>query len=423
MHLGFAFLLQIMVILICGLMTAVGLKGRRDKVSAWIYAAIVTIVTIPAVLLKMNSETLIGSIVTDIVIAALFVLYICVCFNDKPVRKIILALVNTVIIMADCVVMLIKNAAGQAINYDAKYMVMVLSAEIAILLIVYGVFMISWNIVFKIRKIVPYIWVFVFFPISQIITIYFLNGRVKENPFFDDFISCFGVLLGYLADLILFYVLLWHHGEKAEIKRRLEEIERVNELEQAHYNAINQRKKEVDSIKREFENQLAVVYSMIEEGDSATARSLLWQLKTDIAATKEYEYCTNPVVNAVLTEKAAVCRQKGIEIEIKVSMNAKSRIEPVHICSIYSNMLDNAINACDSFSGKKYISVHDGLAGDYLNVKVMNSSNKPSKKAHREGHGYGQKILKDIAEQYDGQFTTGWKNNEYMAMISLLAEE
>lgn len=423
MHSVFAFLLQLMVILICGLMSAVGLKGRYKKISSWFYAAIVTTVASLPVLFKMNSETLIGSIVTDAVIAVIFGVYVIVLFEDKPIKKIILTVINTVIIMADCVVMLILDAEGKNVNFDAKDMVVVLSTEIALLLIAYGIFIVIWNVIFKIRKIVPYIWVFIFFPISQIITIYFLNGKVEENPFFDDFVSCFGVLLGYLADLILFYVLLQHHGEKAEIKRKLEEIERVNELEQAHYNAINQRKKEVEDVKREFESQLASVYEMIENGDSANAKRLLEQLKIDIAATKEYEYCANPVVNAVLTEKAYICNEKNIEIEVNVSVNAKTKIEPVHICSIFSNMLDNAINACDNFTGRKYISVHNGISGDYLNIKVVNSSDKPTKKVHRDGHGYGQKILKDIAEQYNGQFTTGWKNNEYTAMISLLVEE
>ncbi len=423
MHWMFAFLLEIMVVLICGLMTAAGLKGKKEKLSPWIYASIPAVAAIPVIFYKLYIENLIGSIVADVIIVVIFAIYAFMFFSDTTIKKVTLTVINALIAVADCAVMWVLDANGQVVSYNAKDIVVILSTETGVLLICYGIFVIVWNIVFKIRKIVPYIWVFVFFPISQIITIKFLNGKVENNPFFDDFISCFGVLLGYVADLILFYVLLHHHGEKAEIKRRLEEIERVNELEQAHYEAMNKRRKEVDEVKEEFEGQLAAVYEMIEQGNQTGARTLLEQLKTDIAATKEYEYCENPVVNAVLTEKASICREKGIEIEIDVNMKAKSKIEPVHICSIYSNMLDNAINACDSFDGKKYISIHDGMAGDYLNVKVVNSSDKPSRKAHREGHGYGQKILKDIAEQYSGQCTFGWKNNEYRAMISLLVEE
>lgn len=423
MYLVFAILLQMVVVMICGLMTAVGLKGKKEGVSPWVYAIILGIASAPITALEIYSKSVFGCVVANVAIVALVVVYTVLMFNGAAIKKAVIAIINAAVVLLDGIAILIQSSNGQAVTINAKDMVIILSTGIGFLLIGYGIFIIIWNFIFKIRKIVPYIWVFVFFPVSQIITIKFLNGKVENNPFFDDFISCFGVLLGYVADLILFYVLLHHHGEKAEIKRRLEEIERVNELEQAHYEAMNRRKKEVDEVKNEFESQLALVYQMIEEGNSAEARTLLEQLKMDIAATKEYEYCENPVINAVLTEKVMQCQEKGIEIKIDVNMKAKSKIEPVHICSIYSNMLDNAINACDSFQGKKYIYVHDGIAGDYLNVKVVNSSDKPTRKAHRDGHGYGQKILKDIAEQYQGQFATGWKNQEYSAVISLLVEE
>lgn len=423
MYLVFAILLQMVMVMICGLMTAVGLKGKKEGVSPWVYAIVLGITSAPITALEIYSKSVFGCIVANVAIVTLVVVYTMLMFNGAAIKKAVIAVINIAVVLLDGIAILIQSSNGQAVTINAKDVVIILSTGIGFLLIGYGIFIIIWNYIFKIRKIVLYIWVFIFFPVSQIITIKFLNGKVENNPFFDDFISCVGVLLGYVADLILFYVLLHHHGEKAEIKRRLEEIERVNELEQAHYEAMNRRKKEVDEVKNEFESQLALVYQMIEKGNSSEARTLLEQLKTDIAATKEYEYCENPVINAVLTEKLIQCQEKGIEIKIDVNMKAKSKIEPVHICSIYSNMLDNAINACDSFHGKKYISVHDGIAGDYLNVKVVNSSDKPTRKAHRDGHGYGQKILKDIAEQYQGQFTTGWKNQEYSAVISLLVEE
>lgn len=421
MHSFFFFFLQAVLILICGLMTEMTLIKHKNKFPSWVYAVMIPITAIPVILFKINAHTVAGIFTTNIVMALILCAYTMFLFTDGTYKKLIIVLINTIAVMADCVILkLVKGVTHTGVT--AENMVIILSAEIAMLFIIYGSFVIIWNIVFKIRKIVPYIWVYALFPISQIITIYFLNDGFNENRFFGDFLSCLGILLGYIADLILFFVLL-HHGEKNEIKRKLEEAERVSELEKAHYEAMKQRKTELDEIKAGFERQLEEVYMMIQNGDSENARKLIGKLTTDIAATKEYDYCKNPVVNAVLTEKNTVCKEKDIDISINVSMEADTNIQPVHICSIYSNLLDNAINACMSYEGKKYINISDGVAGRYHNIKVVNSSDKPSKKEIRKGHGYGQKILKDIAAQYNGNFSTGWSDNEYTAVISLLMEE
>lgn len=84
---------------------------------------------------------------------------------------------------------------------------------------------------------------------------------------------------------------------------------------------------------------------------------------------------------------------------------------------------NNAINACLEIEdkSKRFISVKCDYSGDYMNVLVKNSADKNQKKKIRSSeHGWGMKILDDIAQQYNGRLEYGFKDGIYSTMVSLV---
>ncbi len=70
---------------------------------------------------------------------------------------------------------------------------------------------------------------------------------------------------------------------------------------------------------------------------------------------------------------------------------------------------------------KRFISVKCDYSGDYMNVLVKNSADKNQKKKIRSSeHGWGMKILDDIAQQYNGRLEYGFKDGIYSTMVSLV---
>ena len=77
-------------------------------------------------------------------------------------------------------------------------------------------------------------------------------------------------------------------------------------------------------------------------------------------------------------------------------------MQKIDICSVFGNLLDNAIRASLQYKTNKdepEIYLTAGAKGDYLIIKCKNSSMKPGDKP--DGTGYGLKILKEIALKYD----------------------
>lgn len=227
------------------------------------------------------------------------------------------------------------------------------------------------------------------------------------------------IALGGVSAIFLLYYVVALEG-KTELEQELQSLHYRMELEQAHYSAVEARREELAKIRHDINNQLATVRLLLQAGEAEEAQTMLEQLGAGVAATQENVYCAIPVVNAVLSEKEALCRREGIALRTELLLPNPSGIEPLHLCSILSNLLDNAIHACAG-RDRPTITLSSAAAGDYLFLKTVNPSERPQDP--EPGHGYGTKILHELSAKYDGSYHTSYENGTFTAVVSLLPRE
>ncbi len=225
--------------------------------------------------------------------------------------------------------------------------------------------------------------------------------------------------------IIVLFVITFLILREVQRKRTLlsdyDELTRLHQLESEHYRNIENQRKELLTLEQQFNEKLSVIYQKILSDEYDLAEGLTEDLMEQVTATKEYPFCSNSVINAVLTNKQHLCEQQSISFRAEISIQDCSLINKIHLCSVFSNLLDNAIHACEALPVEipRSITVTAKQHGDYLHVKVLNSSLPPTEKKPSLGHGYGQKILTDIASLYHGEFFTEYVDGIYKAAISL----
>jgi sensor histidine kinase regulating citrate/malate metabolism len=276
------------------------------------------------------------------------------------------------------------------------------------------------------RKVPLFILLFLILPVGQFLTLYSLR--------YDSWsiYRIAGILLG-MGAVVLLLVYNISHEKTTAAREQLKETRHMMELERSHYEAVEQRREELTKIRRDFHSRLETVAEYARSGEDDTARGMIAALAEKIDSTKEKPYCDVPVINAVLTEKSLESVAEGIELEVDLNWSSALAVEPMHLCSIFSNILDNAINACkNTDSGgkdtgtdaeqrtKPVIRLSSMADGDYLFIKTVNPSSEPAKKA-LPGHGYGSRILTELAHRYGGDYRTDYKDGVFTAFVSLLA--
>lgn len=255
----------------------------------------------------------------------------------------------------------------------------------------------------------------IIFPLAWFLILLIL---VLEQAFFN--LSYFNKLILTVSAFVLMSVCIVYFlffvsdiERKHQLEIDLKELEYTYKSEADYYREIENKNYEISKIRHDIKNQIITIKTLRESGNEDEVTALLNELENDINNATFKKYCQIPVVNAIISEKENFCKKKDINLYINISIDNIGEISNVHISSIFSNLMDNAINCIlKNNDAEKYIKLSAIQRGEYI---IVSCSNPVSETKNRilnpeESKGYGLKILKDISQKYDGAFKAEIKN-------------
>ena len=147
-------------------------------------------------------------------------------------------------------------------------------------------------------------------------------------------------------------------------------------------------------------------------------------------------FCQHPAVDALVEQKACAAHDLGVRFHVELDIPADIQLPGVELCAVFSNLLDNALNACAKSPDGCRIEAIARLWGMYLVIDVENSylgsksqgeaSGRPSSDdaVSRRGaassfpdlsvsHGWGQGIVREVVRRHDGTFEAGVVDDVY----------
>lgn len=213
--------------------------------------------------------------------------------------------------------------------------------------------------------------------------------------------------------------------KKYFLEQEVNSLKYAHRLEEQYFREIEEKRYEVAKIRHDINNQLVAIRSLVKRGHTEQADELLGELESSIRATKEYEFCSVSIINAVIAEKKAEAEKFGITFDTHISLEDIHNITQNHLCSVFANLLDNAIRAeagfTDEQKDKKVITVKavNDSTSVYITVKNYVSGVEVPREDDTFLHGYGQQILRDIAGIYSGSFTAFEENGVYTGIIAM----
>jgi len=138
----------------------------------------------------------------------------------------------------------------------------------------------------------------------------------------------------------------------------------------------------------------------------------------------------NYLADAILSAKVNIATSKGIKVECSASVPETLPIDDVDFCSVLSNIMDNAIEACELVKGKTYIECNIITIRNQLVIEVENSStgiykmsNGIFKSLKKSGiHGIGLRQTQHIIDKYEGICSINAMDNLFRIEISIPLE-
>lgn len=174
-------------------------------------------------------------------------------------------------------------------------------------------------------------------------------------------------------------------------------------------------------IRHDMKKHLVNAVTLIEKGKYETAVELLKNAGDDIGKNviSTNVASGSEIVDAIIVSKFAVCESRQIVFKFKTERLDKINIDVLDLSSLLSNMIDNAIEAAsnsddpfvelDIFQYNAYLTIC--VKNSYIGSRVLvrTSNCLESTKNDSTSHGFGSRIIKDIALKYEGEAT--WEAN------------
>ena len=106
---------------------------------------------------------------------------------------------------------------------------------------------------------------------------------------------------------------------------------------------------------------------------------------------------------------------------INVEENAEIKISNYDLCRILTNLIDNQIEATDNFLENRDVELFIKITPANIVIKSTNMYKNSSKKkpTNKDFHGYGQKIINDIAKKYNGKYKFSIVEDKYITSTLL----
>ena len=243
----------------------------------------------------------------------------------------------------------------------------------------------------------------------------------------------FGVIVISVAIDVWMYFSIRKIKEKAQLEIQVETMRKEQEMEKRSLEVEQMKIRLLEEKRTAFLEALDKMFQLCEtESATATLKTAYDDTARCLTNMKLEKYCESTIANAVLTMKHEEAAENDITMKIAIDeLRDDIGINRVDICSMMSNLLDNAIEACKKVNGKREIHVRTNIKGGYLSVVVENSCAEKmrrkdnvfwSTKQDAQNHGYGTKILQMIAEKYEGRFYLEKKDDFAKAVVLLKIE-
>ena len=214
--------------------------------------------------------------------------------------------------------------------------------------------------------------------------------------------------------------------------RKQKELVRTEILKSQLDNQNSRRKelkKEVekaDETKRYILENVGRAERFLGEKQGENAREQLQGIVDTIAV--KYMYSNNKIADALLSQKAKVCDEYGIQLSCRLDFPDNMPVDNAKLCIILSNLLDNAIRACCELKPdvgkehKPFISLKVNEQFGYLVIRQENSFNgivENRRSGAFSEHGLGLEIIKSIADELKGELVTKHDDKVFVTSVGV----
>lgn len=266
--------------------------------------------------------------------------------------------------------------------------------------------------------------------------------RVLETRWFSLYYY-FAVVLIAAYFCVLILVIFAVYAVDSICREQTRSLELLAEKQRAmsEQELVRLTEKQIDDLRRlrhDIKNQYSYMRILLAEKRYDELEEYFRRQDGELSAAIAPLDCGNRCVSIVLNMERQKAEAAGVTLNTKLVVPPVLPFPDDALCSLLSNLIDNAIDECVRLGTyfPKYkkqgvsVSINPGNpSSDYLYIEVRNPTDRKSLPRHAEGlvstkgganlHGYGTRIITRLARQYNGTALFAAENGVFTARVIL----
>ncbi|MBQ6421112.1 MAG: sensor histidine kinase [Clostridia bacterium] len=197
--------------------------------------------------------------------------------------------------------------------------------------------------------------------------------------------------------------------------------------QQSNYEQMLKSDEQLREFRHDYKNHMMVVTALLNSGRTGEAADYLEKVKA-VSGVAARQFSTGSfVADAILNNKNSLAEEYAIHISFSGRIPEKG-IDNSDLCTVFANLLDNAIEGAKRFSGNRYIHIEANIRNGFLALSVENPVNEKATiknnrirttKGDSKNHGIGLRNVERTAEKYGGQLLLSCTDTQFVADVSL----
>lgn len=238
------------------------------------------------------------------------------------------------------------------------------------------------------------------------------------------------LLISCLDAVIFIFLRKMNRTSQIEKERDIMEIQLQRQQDEMQH--LQQQYEEISILRHDFRNGIDCLCGMIEQGDCFGALAYAKRFKErKVNTILSQVQCSSTMLNAVVNAKFNDAQSKGIDTSLRLVVQIPHDLE-FDLSIMLSNLLDNAIEACEKNPSNAQILLTISEEAGYYRLVVRNTiaasvlkknQELKTEKANKKLHGWGLRSVTDLVSKRNGLIDFYEKEGMFYVDILLPIEE
>lgn len=177
----------------------------------------------------------------------------------------------------------------------------------------------------------------------------------------------------------------------------------------------------------EYKNQIACIQSLCNAHEYDKLNEYLQNITHKVLHDMDYIDTNNTIINSILNVKYQEAMDAGILFISRINDLSAIKLDSEEVVTLLSNLLNNAIEACEKCDGQRIIKVKCTNDSDNFIIAIKNTYDGAIKKQGEEivttknknadEHGFGLKNVRQIVENNNGYMDIEYDEKEFSVSV------